>query len=286
MAASPIRKSPRKRVIFEDTQNFGDGTEGPYAVDDDNDDDWAPSSVGPKLRYKKADNLSLERRDITEPALTPRRSSRSTTRASRNTSVPEGLPLRASSAPAKERSRSSRKNPNPPAAKASTLEFSENSVAKMRGPSSKKWKDVSLKDFKSYTPTRLSLDFDILGGEYDDGWYELEFSHLSLALLSTFKKYFDNEGKQAGWHGAPSPWLRKFPPQFYQYAEMVARPEGATGNWDTLLENQIDRNFLVGGIFVKFLEMKVFSDLLFGASKAQKDILLAQDGNLLTSDSK
>ena len=142
------------------------------------------------------------------------------------------------------------------------------------------WRIITLENFQNYTPNRLELNFDH-PEDYSDQFYEVEFSRLFLAILSFLHKNFSDEERPREWVDAS--WS-VFHDQFLQHAAAVAQPDGVLDDWEGILRNETERNFLLAAVWIKTLESKVFSQLLLGADERQERILREQDLGLIGSE--
>ncbi len=61
--------------------------------------------------------------------------------------------------------------------------------------------------------------------------------------------------------------------EFVTWAEQVAEPNPHLGSWDNLLRETGQRKWLIMGILMKIIKVKVFDVDLFGASKEQAELL-------------
>jgi hypothetical protein len=69
------------------------------------------------------------------------------------------------------------------------------------------------------------------------------------------------------------PWAAGMTDDFVTWAEQVAEPDPNLGTWDDLLRETGQRKWLVMGVLMKIVVVKVFGADLFGASKEQAELL-------------
>ena len=96
--------------------------------------------------------------------------------------------------------------------------------------------------------------------------------------------YFDVHDLSRG--DVYQPWAASLAPEFVRYAEQVAEPDPATGGWDPLLKDTLQRKWLLVGILVRILEMKVFSQNLWGAGTEEGQMLHELDRAFFTHEGK
>lgn len=131
--------------------------------------------------------------------------------------------------------------------------------------------------------------------ELDDDFYKEGIEAL-YKQVSSFVETYCCPSYPAGFDVSQkgnSPWDIKQTHEFVSHAEYVACSDGYSGGWNRLMIDRVQRKFLLVGILVRILHLEVFNDLLFGASKSQKDMLMQvektlvlKDGELQFSDSR
>ncbi|KAA8574897.1 hypothetical protein EYC84_004136 [Monilinia fructicola] len=93
--------------------------------------------------------------------------------------------------------------------------------------------------------------------------------------------YFGFQELHQGFH---EPWALDMPDEFLRYAELVAEPDPVVGGWNEMLISTETRKFLIVGIIVRILEVKVFAPNLWGNTKEGEEFLHGLDRALLNSE--
>ncbi|KAI8689033.1 hypothetical protein NCS55_00159100 [Fusarium keratoplasticum] len=128
-----------------------------------------------------------------------------------------------------------------------------------------------MKEFRSFSPSRLALDFSLVGQDLPDEFYESHFNTLLKNVYSLVQRVFcPRDNAQAP---KVSPWLREYSNEFLQYVKLVAHPDVRAGKWGRLLSDKAERTCLLTAIIFKVLETKVLSCLLFGADSEHEKLL-------------
>lgn len=107
-----------------------------------------------------------------------------------------------------------------------------------------------------------------------DAWYTEMFRRLFRQTDKFAIHYFGVHGLEAG--DFFEPWaVFDVNDEFVTWAEQVAEPDPhlEVGGWDELLRETDQRKWLVMGILMKILKVKIFDIDLFGASKEQAELL-------------
>lgn len=114
----------------------------------------------------------------------------------------------------------------------------------------------------------------------DDGYLDAEFTYNINQMLAFCNGTFGAYDLPSN----PSPWTCTFPNEFYSYIKAIAYPDVLSGKWHDLLCNADELEMLATGILWRVLDQEVLSDLLFGASEAQKQVLAEQDREFIDLD--
>ena len=81
-----------------------------------------------------------------------------------------------------------------------------------------------------------------------------------------------------------SPWFLALPTEFQEYATAVACADSVTGGWDHLFYDGRGRALFLIGFVTKFIENKIFGNLLFGADTTHQDALRLADKSMVAGD--
>lgn len=101
-----------------------------------------------------------------------------------------------------------------------------------------------------------------------DEWFRDEFERL-YDQVANFVDTFFCQFQDIPLENRLSPWI-EMSPEFVRYSIMVAEPDDNLGDWNRILLEKNERRYLLVGILARILEAKVFGEMLFGGSKAQK----------------
>ncbi|KAB8304278.1 hypothetical protein EYC80_003690 [Monilinia laxa] len=112
-------------------------------------------------------------------------------------------------------------------------------------------------------------------------WFQNAYAVLFERILVFAKDHFGFQELQQGFH---EPWALDMPNEFLRYAELVAEPDPVVGGWDEILRSAETRKFLIVGIIVRILEVKVFAPNLWGNTKEGEEFLHSLDRALLESE--
>ena len=106
-----------------------------------------------------------------------------------------------------------------------------------------------------------------------DAWYTEMFRRLFRQTDKFVTRYFGVHDLDAGKFFEP--WGAGMTDEFVTWAEQAAEPDlnTGTGTWDDLLRETRQRKWLVMGVLMRILTVKVFEVDLFGASKEQGELL-------------
>ncbi|KAE9368827.1 hypothetical protein N431DRAFT_347167 [Stipitochalara longipes BDJ] len=105
-----------------------------------------------------------------------------------------------------------------------------------------------------------------------DTWYTEMFRRLFRQSDRFAKHYFGVHDLKAGQFFEP--WAASMTDEFITWAEQVAEPDANnTESWDELLRDTPQRKWLVMGVLMKIIKVKVFDVDMFGASKEQGELM-------------
>ncbi|UPK99563.1 hypothetical protein LCI18_010498 [Fusarium solani-melongenae] len=139
-----------------------------------------------------------------------------------------------------------------------------------------------MNELRSFSPSRLALDFSLVGQDMPDEFYETNFNTLLRNVYSLVQRVFcPRDNTQAP---KVSPWLRENPDEFLHHIELVAHPDLRAGRWGRLLTDQAERTCLLTAIIFKVLDTNVFSSLLFGAGPEHEELLKSFDTELINAE--
>jgi hypothetical protein len=137
----------------------------------------------------------------------------------------------------------------------------------------------------TYLPDPIRLDFQPHPLEdRSDAWFTEQF-RLLFRRTSTFAEvYFGIQSLSQ--REIYQPWAAGLTPELVRYAEQVAEADPATGGWDPLLKDTTQRKWLIAGILVRILQVKVFGQNLWGSSTAEEQLLHELDRAFFTREGK
>ena len=140
-----------------------------------------------------------------------------------------------------------------------------------------------LEEFETLQPQPLQFNFRSHPAEdRSDEWYIQQFRRLFRKLHDFAHDYFGlHDIDQGHFH---QPWAAGMTPEFLRYVEDVATPDPMVGGWDPLLQNTIQREWLIVGIIMRILEIQVFGADLWGAEPQEKELLLGLERALLNRE--
>ncbi|KAM0253539.1 hypothetical protein ACHAP5_000570 [Fusarium lateritium] len=144
----------------------------------------------------------------------------------------------------------------------------------------------TMKEFRSFNPSRRGLNFTKLDLDYADEFYEKHFNELHVEIFALVQAAFCPETSPGKSPQAPStsPWLRGYSEEFIKYVELVAHPDARAGKWERLLRDNAERSNLLQAIIIRVLYTKVFSQLLFGAGPKHHETLRQSDTALINAE--
>jgi hypothetical protein len=145
----------------------------------------------------------------------------------------------------------------------------------------------------------LQMNFGHHPHEYTDDQYEDAFINLDSLVVNFSRKFFgvkynirgmllENDSKDTPVRTERARlqhallW-QSFSPELMNYIELVAIGDCGTKsdrNWDSLLTNSEEREWLIAAIVNKIIEVKIFSQLLWGATEDQLRALDGADKSL------
>jgi hypothetical protein len=117
---------------------------------------------------------------------------------------------------------------------------------------------------------------------YEDAWYTISNSELYDQAVAIAQDCFCTHDFPKSYQG--SVWLEDLSPQFIRYADMVAHGDILVGGYEKILRSKTQRKFLMVGILAQIIVRKIYSELLFGATPAQKHELERLDKHCIDGD--
>lgn len=117
--------------------------------------------------------------------------------------------------------------------------------------------------------------------EMPDEWFVEAFRLLFRRIEKFFDEYFCTQDLEGEYH---QPWALKHTPEFLNYVLQVADQERGQGGWDALLRDTKQRKWLLMGILMKILMVKVFDEDLWGANKEEKELMFAIEKATFTQE--
>ncbi|KAI2467097.1 hypothetical protein F4781DRAFT_423579 [Annulohypoxylon bovei var. microspora] len=106
-------------------------------------------------------------------------------------------------------------------------------------------------------------------GDYGDDFYKHHCESLYKDTAAFVNKWFDvdvnltylTESDQ----GPNQIWSMLLSEQFTEYSRLVVREDQRLGGWPIILNDNVQRKWLIVGIMSQIMEKKIFNELLFGA---------------------
>lgn len=139
-----------------------------------------------------------------------------------------------------------------------------------------------MNELRSFSPSRLALDFSLVGQDLPDEFYE---SHFNTLLKNVYALAQGVSRPRENSHARKiHPWLREYPTEFLEYVQLVAHPDARAGKWGRLLTDKAQRTCLLTSIIFKVLDTNVFSCLLFGADLEHEALLSSCDSALIDAE--
>lgn len=139
---------------------------------------------------------------------------------------------------------------------------------------------VSISDFRNFMPIQYEFP-PHPAGDRSNEWFQDQYARLFDRIAGFAQDFFAYHDLQTKFH---EPWAVDMPDEFYRYVELVAEPDPAVGGWDEMLEDTETRKFLIVGIIVRILEVKVFAPNLWGNTREGEELLHNLDRALLDSE--
>ena len=145
-----------------------------------------------------------------------------------------------------------------------------------------KWKPKSMQDVCKVPKRRIPLAFQNMTGFSPTGTplYDNKLKRI-------FSQCHDFVYDCFGTPDIPtidSAWFLALPEEFQEYATAVACADAVTGGWDHLFFDGRGRALFLIGFVTKFIEHKVFGNLLFGADTTYQDALRLADKSTVAGD--
>ncbi|QSZ37498.1 hypothetical protein DSL72_008596 [Monilinia vaccinii-corymbosi] len=147
----------------------------------------------------------------------------------------------------------------------------------------KKWfgkaqsRPLTLADIKNFMPIQLEYP-PHPEEDRSNEWFQNAYSVLFERIVVLARDYFGFQKLQRGFH---EPWAINMPDEFLRYTQLVAEPDPIVGGWDEILTDTKTRKYLIVGIIVRILEVKVFAPNLWGNTKEGEELLHSLDRALL-----
>ncbi|KAJ8066024.1 hypothetical protein OCU04_005118 [Sclerotinia nivalis] len=168
----------------------------------------------------------------------------------------------------------------------SGLARADGPIANNQGPARRtRWSWMAqspniIADLKNFMPLQFEFPPHPERDRSND-WFQDAYAVLFDRIIVFAKDYFGFQDLEGNFN---EPWAIDMPDEFYRYVELIAEPDPAVGGWDEMLTNTETRTFLIVGIIVKILEVKVFAPNLWGNTKEGEDLLHNLDRALLDSE--
>jgi hypothetical protein len=138
-------------------------------------------------------------------------------------------------------------------------------------------------DLPMLNPEPLQLEFPQHPiRDRSDEWFVHEFRKLFRQIETFFDEYFCLQNLDDG--ETYEPWAVNHTPEFLNYVLLVAEQDPEQGGWDKVLRDTAQRKWLLMGVLTRILEVKVFDEDLWGATKEEKDLLFAIEKALFTQE--
>lgn len=140
-----------------------------------------------------------------------------------------------------------------------------------------------LEEFETLKPQPLQFTFrEHPAGDRSDEWYIGQFCALFRRIRSFAHDFFGLHDIDEG--GFYQPWAAGMSLELIRHVEDVAEADPMTGGWDTLLQNTIQREWLIVALIIRILEVQVFDADLWGAEEHEKDLLFNLERALFVRD--
>jgi hypothetical protein len=139
-----------------------------------------------------------------------------------------------------------------------------------------------LEEFETLRPQPLQFNFQPHPlQDRSDEWFIDQFRRLFQRIQIFAHGYFglhdiDGESHQ--------PWAAGMTLEFIRHVEDVAVDDPMAGSWDNLLQNTVQREWLIVAVVMRVLEIHVFGAYLWGANPEEKDFLFGLERALFTRE--
>lgn len=133
-------------------------------------------------------------------------------------------------------------------------------------------------DFAKLNPQPIQIEYPVHPIDdtlRSDKWFSNQFRLLYRSAEKFSSQYFAIHDLDRG--KMFEPWAVGHSKEFLAYAQQVAEPNLAMGGWDQLMRDTTDRKWLVMGIIMEALRVKVFQADLIGATQQEKELFYAQE---------
>jgi hypothetical protein len=142
-----------------------------------------------------------------------------------------------------------------------------------------------LEEFETLKPQPLQFVFKAHPLEdRSDEWFIVQFRKLFRRIHTFAHDYFGRHDIDEG--SFHQPWAAGMSPEFMRYVEDVAEADPMDGSWDKLLQNTVQREWLVVGIIMRVLEIQVFGLNLWGMDQQEKELLHSLDRAFFTGEGR
>lgn len=118
--------------------------------------------------------------------------------------------------------------------------------------------------------------------EPTDAWFVQRNRDVYAATARFAERWFGDVDFPADFAGAA--WLEDYGVQFAEYTSRVACEDRVKAPWETMMRDKEHRKWLVVGVLSNIIHKKIFSELLFGATKDQAAELDKQDAMFVDAD--
>lgn len=143
--------------------------------------------------------------------------------------------------------------------------------------------DQPLPDFPTLNPQPIQSVFPQHPlGDRSDEWFVNEFRKLFRRIEKFLDEYFCIQNLDEGeFH---QPWAINHTPEFLNYVLQVAEQDPEQGGWDKMLRDTNQRKWLLMGMLMRILEVKVFGGDLWGATKEEKELMFGLEKALIAQE--
>lgn len=127
------------------------------------------------------------------------------------------------------------------------------------------------------------IDFGAVHQEHPtDAWFRQRNRDVYEATARFAERWFGDVDFPGDFQGAA--WLEDYGVQFAEYTSRVACEDRVKGHWEAMMKDKEHRKWLVMGILASIMHKKIFTDLLFGATRDQAAELDKQDAMFVDAD--